>query len=55
MNTAAEVVRPRYMVLPLKRAQAADWRGWHVSQKLDGQWHEHGIGRAETVWPRPGG
>jgi hypothetical protein len=55
VNTAAEVVRPRYMVLPLKRAQAADWRGWHVSQKLDGQWHEHGIGRAETVWPRPGG
>jgi hypothetical protein len=30
MNTAAKITRPCYLILPLKRAQTADWRGWHV-------------------------
>jgi ATP-dependent DNA ligase len=35
---APEIIRPHFGQMELVRALAFDWRGWHVSQKLDGVW-----------------
>lgn len=32
----AGIVRPRYSVLPLKDALGTSWRGFHLSEKMDG-------------------
>jgi len=50
MNTpTAMIMRPEYAVLDLPAALAGDWSGYHVSEKMDGRWHELAIGANRIV------
>jgi hypothetical protein len=38
MNPPCPIIRPRYYVAQLADAMKGDWRGYHLSQKMDGIW-----------------
>jgi ATP-dependent DNA ligase len=44
MNTLQTIIpRPRYGTCDLKSALGFDWRGWHISRKIDGCWRQREI------------
>lgn len=44
-----EIIRPKYGVVTVATALEFDWAGYHVSEKMDGVWHELVIGDSVIV------
>ena len=49
MKTPPPIPRPRYPVTRLATALAWHWRGFHLSEKLDGCWHQLTIENSVAV------
>jgi len=46
---AVTINRPAYGSIPVAAALDHDWTGYHLSEKMDGVWHELAIGKSIVV------
>ena len=49
MTTASTITRPKYGVTDLADALEYGWKGYHLTEKMDGRWHEIRIGGSIVV------
>ncbi len=49
MNPTPAIIRPRYYVAQLADAVKGNWRGWHLSQKMDGRWAQRELNGSVLV------
>ena len=48
-GNAFDIERPKYQIISVKTALEFHWNGYHVSEKMDGCWHEMRIGSSVIV------
>ena len=46
---AGSIIRPKYGVTDLSDALKYHWKGYHLTEKMDGRWHEIRIGGSVVV------